>query len=240
LDTKAHVEFFVKKLALPEEKFRVVYVGADDSLFRVEGRPGGQSGHGDEVLFVGTYNPLHGTDHIIEAARVLQEQEKPIRFHLVGTGMEYTKATDLCSSFGLTNVRFTEWIPYHRLPRTYAESTICLGIFGKTDKARRVIPTKVYQALAVGKPVITGDTPAAREILEHGKTAMLCRAGDGRALADAILMLLKQTPLREQIASAGHHLYRQRFTPQHIGVSALTVLQDALEVAGDTHEQAGM
>ena len=71
------------------------------------------------------------------------------------------------------------------LNREIREAHLCLGIFGVTPKALRVIPCKVYDSLAVGRPVVTADTPGARELLEDGRTAVLVPPGDAAALADA-------------------------------------------------------
>jgi len=114
-------------------------------------------------------------------------------------------------------VVFTDWVPNQELPRRIAEADVCLGIFGTTDKARRVVPNKVYEALAMAKPVITGDSPAAREVLVGGENALLCEMGNARALAQAILLLKRDRALRERIAQGGYASFRQKFSPKAIG-----------------------
>ena len=57
---------------------------------------------------------------------------------------------------------------------------------GTSPKSARVIANKVFQALACGTPVVTGNTPAARELLHDGQSALLVPPGDPQALADAI------------------------------------------------------
>jgi len=73
---------------------------------------------------------------------------------------------------------------YAALPDAYRRAGCALGIFGTGAKAARVIPNKVFQALACARPVVTADTPAARELLTHEIDALLVPPGDGSALAE--------------------------------------------------------
>jgi glycosyltransferase involved in cell wall biosynthesis len=73
-----------------------------------------------------------------------------------------------------------------------------------------VIPGKVYQILAMARPLIAADTPANRELLTHEDTAYLCPASDAEALAAAILKCHQSLPLREHLAAAGRTLYVER------------------------------
>jgi glycosyltransferase involved in cell wall biosynthesis len=117
----------------------------------------------------------------------------------------------------LSNVTFRKPVPIYDLPDVISKSDVCLGIFGQTPKAQRVIPLKVYQALAMRKPVITGDTPAARSLLKDGESAILCPVGNPRALADAILLLRNNPDLCERIAEKGFQVFRERATSELIG-----------------------
>ena len=57
-------------------------------------------------------------------------------------------------------------MPYEELTGWIATADICLGIFGDTKKAAQVIPNKVFQILSSGKPLITRDSPAIRELID--------------------------------------------------------------------------
>ena len=76
-------------------------------------------------------------------------------------------------------------MPYQELLQRIHAADVCLGIFGATEKAARVIPNKVFQIIASGRPLITADTPAARELLEPGPAIQLVPAADPDALRRA-------------------------------------------------------
>jgi len=223
LDTEAHARFFAEEISTPAGKLRVIPVGAEEQFFveQADTAPRDRI----TVLFVGKLIPLHGVEHILEAAKLL-EQEEGIVFEIVGKGQLESRVRELVQDYGLENVKLTRWIPYAGLPRKIAEADLCLGIFGESGKARRVIPNKVFQALAAGKPVITGDSEAARELLEHRKTAYLCQMGSGRSIAQAILELVRDEELRRLMARNARDLARRRFSPAAIGREVKQVLEE--------------
>ena len=102
------------------------------------------------------------------------------------------------------NVEWIRWVEYDDLPRELYRAGCALGIFGTSDKARRVIPNKAFQALACGVPLVTADTPAARELLADGESALLVPPGDPEALADALRRLTTKPALRDRLAAGGH------------------------------------
>jgi glycosyltransferase involved in cell wall biosynthesis len=174
------------------------------------------------VLYFGQYIPLHGVEVIIEAARLLDGDR--IEFHLVGKGQMYAAAVQRAQ--GLSNVVFHHtWLPPADLIAQHiAPADVCLGVFDPGPKAGRVIPQKVYAALAAGKPIITGDSPAIRELLTHAVNALLVPRGAPEALARAIWRLRDDPALRWQLAARGRRLFKRSFHPEALGTEMESLL----------------
>ena len=143
-------------------------------------RPGWYPEEPFTALFVGKLIPLHGLETILEAARLAPE----LRLRVVGSGQldalldRPARQTSTGSPGSSTSSC-----------RRAARAACALGIFGTRAKAQRVIPNKAFQALACGVPLVTADTPAARELLVDGESALLVPPGDPEALADALRRL---------------------------------------------------
>ena len=220
-DTNEQARFYDKELGVDSSKLRTVYVGADEDYFF----PREMKATGDtfRVLFYGKYAPLHGVNRIVEAAHILRREA--ISFQLIGKGQTYGQTRELASKFDLTNIKFVDWVEYGELPAEIAGSDVCLGIFGDTEKAKRVIPTKVFQCLAMKKPVVTSNTPAAREALTDHVDALLCDANSPERLADAILELKSDEGLRNRIAANGFRTFTDRFSTECVGTELLRIFQ---------------
>ncbi len=190
-DTQANADFICELAGVAETA--VCYLGAEERLFQHAWR----RSENFHVLFVGKPAPLHGLDLILDAARRLPD----VRFRVVGSG----QVTHLLEGKP-TNVEHIPWVEYERVPDEYKQAGCSLGIFGSSGKAQRVIPHKTFQALAVGTPVITADSPAARELLADRRDCLLVeRTPD--ALAEAILALRDDGDLAERIGRGGRDTF---------------------------------
>ncbi len=98
-----------------------------------------------------------------------------------------------------------------------AKADICLGIFGHTAKAQMVIPHKIYEALAMKKPIITADTPAAKELLTNQINVIFIPSGNSQKLTEAIELLRNNRPLSEKIAVGGYKIFTEQCTPKILG-----------------------
>src|SRR5262249_37767308 len=135
-----------------------------------------------------------------------------IEFVLVGDGPERLATVAQAHQAGLSQVQFREWVAYPDLGNLIADSDICMGIFGATSKAQMVIPNKVFQAAMVGRPIITADSPAVREVFRHGETAWFCPPGDAGAVAEAVRTLAADAGLRQRIGCQAATLMAERFS----------------------------
>jgi glycosyltransferase involved in cell wall biosynthesis len=203
-DTKAHAAFFAAAFDLPPSRLAVCFVGAEDRLFR----PGWQPEQPFHALFVGKLIPLHGVETILAAARLVPE----IPFRLVGSGQ-----LEHLLSERPPNVNWTPWLEYEDLPAAYQVSGCALGIFGSGEKAARVIPNKAFQALACARPLVTADTPAARELLTDGVDTVLVPSGDPEALAAAVHKLAGDTAYASSIGEAGRATYEAHASEEVLG-----------------------
>lgn len=157
-------------------------VAAPDQLPRPSAGPGADHVPPLRVIFFGLYTPLQGAPTIGRAIALLRDE--PIEFTMVGHGQDLAETRALAG--GSPHVRWIDWVEPGNLPALVAGHDACLGIFGTSPKAQRVIPTKVYQAMAAGCAVVTADTPAAIPLADAVRRVP---PGDPDALAAALRAL---------------------------------------------------
>jgi glycosyltransferase involved in cell wall biosynthesis len=201
-DTEQSATFFAELATLPRSRFQVCLVGAEERIFRPPWSPQGG------FLFVGKLIPLHGLETILAAATLVPNLDITV----VGRGQ-----LEALLETRPPNVEWVPWIEYDQLGDAYRTARCALGVFGTSAKAARVIPNKVFHALACGTPVITADTPAARELLVDGESALLVLPGNPEALAAALTEAAADPAALERIGAGGHRVYRERASEEVLG-----------------------
>lgn len=215
VDTKEHKKYFSK---WRDAKYiHVIPVGVHTKEFFPQKNKKQRSDF--LVQFHGSYIPLQGIHAIVEAALILNT-EKNIQFRFIGNGQEYEKIRKLVSEYNL-NVEFLPWLSIAELNTRLNEADIILGIFGDTEKTNRVVPNKLYQGLAVCKPVITKDTKAVRERFTSNQIFMIENSPE--KLAESILFLYKNSQFRLDLAECGYLKIVDEFTERQIGLQLLKV-----------------
>jgi len=227
-DTLFHRDYYLREYDISEEKIEVLPVGFDDEIFVLPSALPRRNKDSFSVLFYGSFLPLHGVDIIVKAAHELSSKDSSVDLRLVGSGQTLPLAKKLASELHLKNVCFEPWCPYRDLALKISSSDISLGIFGKTEKARRVVPHKIFQSMAMKIPVMTLRTPAAEEFFSHGENIYFCPEAQPEALAESILELKKDLGLRRKIAENGYHLVRENYSPEVIGQDLINIVKRKL------------
>jgi glycosyltransferase involved in cell wall biosynthesis len=213
-DTPQHARYFQDNYRVPAAACAVVPVGFDDSIFQPLPEPEAAP---FRVAFFGSYLPLHGVDTIVRAAERLAG--RGIRFLFVGGGQTFPHVRDARTA-GLP-LEVAPAMPPAALVERLRAAHVLLGIFGRSDKAQRVVPNKVYQGLALGRAVVTADTPALRDFFTPGEHLVAVPPGDAAALADAILQLWRDPAGRRRIAAQGARYVHARFAPETVAQTLL-------------------
>lgn len=219
-DTAGHADFFHETLGVPRERLVVLPVGAEESLFPhfpyIQRPPDEPL----EAVFFGTFIGLQGVEHLVEAAGLYAADpaRPPVRFRLLGDGPLRpaceARAAELRRNAPSLDLAFEDWRPLAELPARLAQADFFLGIFGTSAKARRVIPNKVYQSLAIGRPVITAATPAFDAGLraDEEQGFFWCPPGDAAGLASAIARLVARRDALPRLAQAARETYARAFS----------------------------
>ncbi|MFL7839466.1 MAG: glycosyltransferase family 4 protein [Candidatus Promineifilaceae bacterium] len=203
-ENDAYEGYYCRQYGLDPQKFHQVPHGADDRIFypREVERPEQPF----RVTYHGMYLPSHGMDAIIGAASLLRKRPD-IQFHFFGSGPEKERLVRFAQKEGLPNMIFHGFVDRDELLDSIASSHISLGVFGETRQSHYTIQNKIWEGLAMARPVISGDSRVVRESLEHGRHIYLVPRENPQALADAIILLKENPEMREAIAQAGY----QRF-----------------------------
>lgn len=219
LDTLNHIKYFHKVYNVPIRKFRRIFVGAREDLYY----PRQERKNNKEKFIVGywgSYIPLHGVEFIINAFKLLDDQED-ISFCLVGVGQTYKKNRELEKKLNIKNIKFIPKIflgqNKEELPELISNFDIGLGIFGNSEKTMLVIPNKVFEGIAMKIPMITCESPAIKELFNENENIILSKHANSESLAEAILRLKNDENLREKIKGNAFNIFQNHCTIEQIG-----------------------
>jgi glycosyltransferase involved in cell wall biosynthesis len=244
-DTSCHLEFCARTFNVPREKMRVLLTGTDETVFKpmVLGAeclvPGAELKQQDSressapstkhqapstftVLYHGAYLPLHGTEYIVEAARMTQDEN--IQWDFLGWGAY--KAETEAKAAGIRNVRFLDKVPYVDVPKVICAHDVVLGVFGTTEKASRVIGNKVYECMACARPTInefcTGYPPEAKDC----PAIKFVPPGDAKAIADAVRAYRDDWARRDFYFAAARDFFEKHLSMAVIKGQLAAILAD--------------
>lgn len=208
LDTEQNAELVPRNY---RRKIVVLPVGASDEWFHAGSlRNPPRQLQGEvrlSLVFFGLFTPLQGTP--ILASAIQQLADTTVTLTMIGSGQDYTLAQELLNN-SITPITWIDWVDPVDLPALISRFDVCLGIFGDSPKARRVVPNKVYQGAAAGCAIITSDTAPQRRAL--GTAALYVTPGNTDSLVSAIRHLAEHPDqvarLQELAATRSQEAFR--------------------------------
>lgn len=201
--TRSFIKHFNKR-GIGTEKISVVTNGADLGAFNPLPRDRElEAAFGLEgkfvVSYVGTHGMAHSLETVLAAAELLKEQ-KEIVFLLAGDGAEREKLLAARERLGLDNVLMLPQQPKTMVPRLLALSDATMVLLKKSDLFKTVIPSKMFEAMAMERSLIFGVEGESRAIFESAECGIAIEPENERELAEAVRSLARD---RERSAALG-------------------------------------
>jgi glycosyltransferase involved in cell wall biosynthesis len=226
--TEAFKDNLTTRRGLPAEKIDVVENGVETELFSPEKdgaairQVNGLDGK-FVVSYIGTMGYAHGLDIIIQAACRLKEALPEALFLLVGEGAEKDQLRALAEKERLGNILFLDQQPRQTIPLFINASDVCLVLLRNAELFTTVLPSKMLEFMACGRPVVLGVDGQARKILGQAEAGIYINPGDPEALARAVMDLYRDPTLRSRLGENGRafickHYSRKQKALQYLGI----------------------
>lgn len=214
---------------VPPGRVEVITNGADlerfapaprDNAFRAEHGLTGKF----VASYVGTHGMAHGLDTIFRAAELLRGEPR-IVFLLVGDGAERENLVAEKERLALDNVMMLPQQPKELMPEILASSDASLVLLRKTDLFKTVIPSKIFEAMAMARPIILGVEGESREIVEAAACGLCIEPENAGALAEALVKLADDAGLLSALGENGRKFVVGNYDRQSLALNFLGLLQ---------------
>jgi glycosyltransferase involved in cell wall biosynthesis len=227
---------------VPAQKMSVIMNGVDPEVFRRQ-EPDGELrrklGLDGEFLcsYIGTVGMASGLGVVLRAGKLLQERNrKDIKFMIVGDGAIREGLQAQVESMGLTNVIFTGLQPKNMIPKYLSITNACLIHLRSCDVFEAVMPSKIFEAAGMAKPIIIGVRGFAEQFVLRARAGIAIRPENEDELVDAVVQLADNKAQAAEMAESG---YRHVMAHHTRDTLAQDYLKTIAAVAGYAKGAAG-
>lgn len=197
------VPYVTARGALPGQ-VRVIRNAVDTGLFTPQVSPARLAGVAETAFVVGFSGSLkawHGLDTLLPAFRRLREHLPQAHLLVVGEGPRKAWVEGYAEGAGLSGaVTLTGWVGHHDLPALIARMDVTTAPYPAAE-GHYFSPLKLYEYLAMGRPVVASRIGQTAQVLDGTGAALLVPPGDPVALADALLRVAWDTGLAATLAA---------------------------------------
>lgn len=190
--------------------------GADTDVFRPVAAPPRRAGEPALVLYSGTHGLIHAMDTLMEAV-VMLSARPDLRFLFVGDGVMKPQLEARARELQLAHVEFRPSLPAEQLAGLVESADVCVATMRDHPFCNDVIPVKVFDYLAAGRPVVASLRGDAAEVVERSGGGVVVPPGDARALADAIAALADAPERGRAMGEAGARYVEEHYSRRALG-----------------------
>ncbi len=203
------------------DKYRVVYTGADESIFAPRENVKKALHEPFVVLFRGRLTPESGIRHVLDAAERLKSEN--IKFRIVGYGRLQEAVEERVRS--LPNVTLiSEHLTFEQMREYMLDADVSLGQFEDNERLDRTIPHKAFESMSMGIPYLTGRARGVSELLEDGVSCLMVSVANPDAIKKALERLRADRSLSEKLAKNAHAIYESTAAPRILAQKIISTI----------------
>ena len=175
--------------------------------------------------YVGTHGMAHGLTTILDAAQILKDDPR-FAFLMVGDGAERARLEAMRAQRGLDTVLILGPRPKSDMPGVWSATDASLILLKRSDAFKKVLPSKMMEAMAMRCPIILGVEGEAREMLEEANAGVAIPPEDAGALAAAMCALADDPQRAAAYGDAGRAYADAHFDRAEVAARYLRFLED--------------
>ena len=189
--------------------------------------------------YIGTHGMAHGLDTVLDAARQLRNRnESCVRILMLGSGSEKKTLKVRAKDEGLTNVLFLDTVNKGEVVRYWSLLDLSIIHLRRDPLFRSVIPSKLFEAMATGTPVLLGVEGEAAQIVTRHEVGVALAPDDAACLAQTILALRDDPYTRQRYRENGMRAAR-RFARPVLALSMLSAIEGVVQDARASEPRIG-
>lgn len=183
------------------------------------------------VLYIGAHGISQELGSILKSARQLKGHQQ-IQFVFVGEGAKKEELVQQAQQLGLGNVRFLDSVARQAVKDFYALADVCLVPLRKIPLFKAFIPSKIFEIMAMARPIIGSMTGEAADILRKSGGAKVVEPEDHEAIAEAILNLYQDRDKAREMGQRGRDFVAHNYSRKALAAAYIDVINEAV---GDYH-----
>lgn len=218
---------------VPGEKITVLPNGAELELFHPkvkseQMRRRWNLGSKFIALYTGNLGLAQLPEVLVKAAELLKN-EPDIMFLIVGAGVLSEKLRAQAQQKNLTNIIFTGPRPRSEMPFFVAASDVCIIPYKKSETFRNTLPSKMFDYMAGGKPIIINLAGEAGELIQEAKCGLVVKEENARAMADGLQKLKENKALCKEMGQAGRAFVEKNYRRESVAENLEDLLKKTAE-----------
>jgi glycosyltransferase involved in cell wall biosynthesis len=226
---------YLVAMNVPKEKIAVIPNGADIKMFNptisgasITKRYNLESKR--TICFSGSLDqPWQGIDEILKSAKIICSIDSTIQFLIVGN----TSGQEEMLKSAPKNVIFTGNVAHSEVSYFFAAADVLVAPYKLKEEFKKVgfynSPVKLFEYMAMGKPIITSDLGQISEVIKHEKSGLLIEPGNYKELANNILKLVENQQLVDKLGSNARVEFEKNYTWEMNAMKVIAVYEEILE-----------